>query len=441
MTFTVKHYIHGQLTTGQSSDFLPIYNPSEGSVIGEVCRGTAQDVDAAVQAAKAMFPQWQSLSALKRARILFEFKALLEQNKSNLAALISREHGKVLADAIGEVQRGIEVVEFACGVPHLLKGSFSHTIASGMDCYDLRQPLGVCAGITPFNFPAMVSMWLFPLALACGNTFVLKPSEKDPSASIFLAELLQKAGLPDGVFNIVQGDKIVVDAILNHPDVAAVSFVGSTPVAKYIYETASSHGKRVQALGGAKNHCVVMPDADLTQAVEGIMGAAFGSAGERCMAISVVVAVGDEVGDQLATALQASIAKLVIGPSEDPASQMGPVISEAHRQKIIHYIESGIQQHAKMVVDGRQALMTKHQGFFLGATLFDHVTPQMTIYQDEIFGPVLCMVRVSDLQEAVALINHNPYANGAVIYTQQGANARYFSQHMHAGMIGINVPI
>lgn len=442
MTYTVKHFINGNLTEGQSTNFLPIYNPSQGKVIGNVCQGTVKDVDAAVDIAKEMFAEWRTWSALKRARVLFEFKSLLEQHKNQLAELISREHGKVFADALGEVQRGIEVVEFACGAPHLLKGNFSHTIASGMDCYDMRQPLGVCAGITPFNFPAMVPMWMFPIALACGNTFVLKPSEKDPSVSLYIAELLQKSGLPQGVFNIVQGDKLVVDAILKHPDIAAVSFVGSTPIAKYIYETASVHGKRVQALGGAKNHCVVMPDADITQVVQGIMGAAFGSAGERCMAVSVVVAIGNETADHLVEELKKSVTKLVIGPSDHPSSEMGPVISDAHKQKILQYIETGIAQKAKLVVDGRNTHVAGFEsGFFLGATVFDHVTADMTIYKEEIFGPVLCIVRVDNLQDAITLINHNPYANGTVIYTQNGAGARYFSQHVHAGMVGINVPI
>lgn len=442
MSFVVQHYIQGKLTEGTSTEFFPIYNPSKGQVIGKVCKGTPDDVAAAVDAARAAFPEWRALSALKRARILFEFKSLLEKHKNELAILISREHGKVLSDALGEVQRGIEVVEFACGAPHLLKGHFSHSIAATMDCYDIREPLGICAGITPFNFPAMVPMWMFPLALVCGNTFILKPSEKDPSVSLYLANLLQQAGTPPGVLNIVQGGKEVVDAILKHPEIAAVSFVGSTPIAKYVYENGSAHGKRVQALGGAKNHCVVMPDANIEQVVNGIMGAAYGSAGERCMALSVVVAVGAQTADQLVKELEKSIKQLVIGPSEHLASEMGPVVSAAHREKILDYIASGIAQHAKLVVDGRHAAVAGHEsGFYLSATLFDHVKPDMKIYKEEIFGPVLSVVRVEHLQDAITLINQNPYANGAVIYTQNGGWGRYFAEQVHAGMVGINVPI
>jgi len=438
----VSHFINGELTLGTSQKTSPIYNPSAGEIIAETALGTVSDVDAAVQAAKSSFHPWQNVSALKRARYFFELKSLLEKNKEKLAAIISREHGKVLSDALGEVQRGIEVIEYACAAPQLLKGDFSHSISTGIDCYDMRKPLGVCVGITPFNFPAMVGMWMFPLALACGNTFILKPSEKDPSVSLLLAQLVKEAGFPDGVFNIVQGDKVVVDALLTHPDVAAVSFVGSTPIAHYIYETASKHGKRVQALGGAKNHCVVMPDADLKSAVSGIMGAAYGSAGERCMAISVAVVVGEETANKLIAGLKEEISKLHIGASDDHASEMGPLITAEHRANVVRLIESGIKQKADLVVDGRHVMVKGHEkGFFLGASLFDHVKPEMEIYQKEIFGPVLCVVRVKTLDEAVNLINQNPYANGAAIYTQSGSAARYYAAKIDAGMVGINIPI
>lgn len=442
MKSLIKHYINGEFIGNQSSSNLPVYNPSTGEQIADVCNGTPQMVNEAVKAAVNALTQWREFSSLKRARLLFQFKNLLEQHKTTLAKLISREHGKVLSDASGEVQRGIEVVEFACGAPHLLKGSYSASIATGIDCYDMRQPIGVCAGITPFNFPAMVPLWMFPLALVCGNTFILKPSEKDPSASIFLAELLQQAGVPKGVFNVVQGNKTVVDSILRHPDIAAVSFVGSTPIAKYIYETASSHGKRVQALGGAKNHCVVMNDADIKKIVPGIIGAAYGSAGERCMAVSVVVAVGEATADTLVDELKQAASNLKVGTSDDDKADIGPLISAQHREKILNFIQSGIHQNATLVLDGRHYKVNGNEdGFYLGPTLFDHVTTNMTIYQEEIFGPVLCVMRVDSLKSAVNLINENPFANGAVIYTQNGAAAQYFTQNMHAGMIGVNVPI
>lgn len=438
--YRVKHYIDHGLVDNEGE--LAIYQPATGKQIGEVCRGNSSIVEQAIASAKAAFPAWRNFSSLKRARIFFQFKQLLEQHKQTLAALISKEHGKLLSDALGEIQRGIEVVEFACGAPHLLKGHFSPAIASGVDCYDMRQALGVCVGITPFNFPAMVPLWMFPLALVCGNTFVLKPSEKDPSASLFLAELMQQAGLPKGVLNIVQGDKAVVDSLLTHPDVAAVSFVGSTPIAKYIYETASAHGKRVQALGGAKNHCIIMPDTDIKKILPGIIGAGYGSAGERCMAVSVIVAVGETTAEKLVTELKHQASHLKVGTSDDPAADMGPVISAAHKEKIRHYIQTGIDQQAALIVDGRDISVPGYEnGYFIGPTLFDHVTPEMTIYQEEIFGPVLCIVRVNQLNEAIELINRNPYANGAVIYTQSGSAAAYFTQHIQAGMIGINVPI
>jgi len=442
LTYPLHHFINGEWVAEEEPTLLPIFNPSTGEQQGNVFAGTIATVEHAVAVAKQAFPAWKALSSLKRARLLFNFKSLLEQNKQYLAELISAEHGKVISDALGEVQRGIEVVEFACGAPHLLKGSFSPAIATGMDCYDMHQPIGVCAGITPFNFPAMVPLWMFPLALVCGNTFILKPSEKDPSAARFLAELLQQAGVPNGVFNVVHGDKTVVDALLYHPDMQAISFVGSTPIAKYIYEVASRQGKRVQALGGAKNHCVVMPDADIQKIASGIVGAAYGSAGERCMAVSVVVAVGNETANKLVAELKENASRLKVGASNDPKADMGPIISAQHRAKIMDYIQQGITQQAELVLDGRNCVVPGNEnGFYLGPSLFDRVTDDMTIYQDEIFGPVLCVMRVETLMEAMQLINRNHYANGAVIYTQNGGAAHYFTQNIDAGMIGVNVPI
>ncbi|HWK50954.1 MAG TPA: CoA-acylating methylmalonate-semialdehyde dehydrogenase, partial [Steroidobacter sp.] len=402
---------------------------------------SAQDVHGAVSAAKAAFPAWAETAPLRRARILFKFKELLERNHDALAAAITREHGKVLADARGEVTRGIEVVEFACGIPHLLMGQHSDNIGGGIDNWNLRQPLGVAAGITPFNFPIMVPMWMYPVALACGNTFVLKPSERDPSPSLLVADLLREAGLPDGVFNVVQGDKVAVDALLAHPDVAAVSFVGSTPIAQYIYTEGAKHGKRVQALGGAKNHLVVMPDANLDQAVDALVGAAYGSAGERCMAISVAVAVGD-VADKLVSELAQRARTLQIGNGMEANSEMGPLVTAVHRDKVEGYIAQGEKEGATLVVDGRtHDVRTSNPGFFTGATLFDHVTAGMKIYQEEIFGPVLSVVRVPDLASAVHLINQHEFANGASCFTSDGNAARTFSRLVQAGMVGINVPI
>ena len=437
---TLTHYIGGQKMAGTSGRSSPAYHPASGAVDMKVPLATAAEVDAAVQAARNAFPAWSETPALRRARVLFRFKELLDRHRDELAGLITRQHGKVFADAQGEVTRGIEVVEFACGITNLLKGEHSDTVGGGIDNWNLRQPLGVVAGITPFNFPVMVPMWMFPIALACGNTFVLKPSERDPAPSIRLAELLAEAGLPAGVFNVVHGDKVAVDAILQHPDVQAVSFVGSTPIAEYVHAEAAKRGKRVQALGGAKNHLVVMPDADLEQAADALSGAAYGSAGERCMAISVAVAVG-AVADPLVAALKSRAEKLVISDGMNAKAEMGPLVTSAHRDRVTGYIADGEQAGAKLVVDGRKHAVAGEQGFFLGGTLFDHVTPGMRIYKEEIFGPVLCVVRVPDLVAAVKLINDHEFGNGAACFTADGATARAFSRSVQAGMIGINVPI
>jgi malonate-semialdehyde dehydrogenase (acetylating)/methylmalonate-semialdehyde dehydrogenase len=437
---TIGHWIDGQRTPGGQRR-SPVFNPATGAVTGEALLGDATTVNAAVRAARAAWPAWSETAALRRARIMFRFKELLEAHHDELATLITREHGKVFSDARGEVVRGVEVVEFACGIPQLLKGQFSDNVGGGIDNFSLRQPLGVCVGITPFNFPAMVPMWMFPLALACGNTFVLKPSERDPSASLLLAELLAKAGLPEGVFNVVQGDKEAVDALLRHPGVAAVSFVGSTPIAEYVHAEGTQHGKRVQALGGAKNHLVVMPDADLDQAADALIGAAYGSAGERCMAISVGVAVG-QVADALIGKLAPRIAALRIRDGMEADADMGPLVTDAHRQKVLGYIEDGIASGAKLVCDGRkQAVPGREGGFFVGATLFDHVHPEMKIYREEIFGPVLSIVRVHDLAEALALVNGHELGNGVACYTRDGNTAREFARRVQVGMVGINVPI
>ncbi|MCU0940061.1 MAG: CoA-acylating methylmalonate-semialdehyde dehydrogenase, partial [Burkholderiaceae bacterium] len=408
---------------------------------GLVRLADAATVDAAVQAAKAAFPAWAETPALRRARVMFKFKELLEANRDQLAAAITREHGKVFEDAKGEVTRGIEVVEFACGIPHLQKGEYSEQVSTGIDQFSLRQPLGVCAGITPFNFPCMVPMWMFPVALACGNTFILKPSERDPSPSLLLADLLKQAGLPDGVFNVVQGDKAAVDALLTHPDVAAVSFVGSTPIAEYIQNTGTAHGKRVQALGGAKNHMVVMPDADLDQAVDALIGSAYGSAGERCMAISVCVAVG-RIADDLVARLAQRAKQLKIGDGMDPASEMGPLVTAQHHAKVKGYVDIGVEEGAKLVVDGRALKVPgRDKGFFLGGCLFDQVQPSMRIYKEEIFGPVLSVVRVPDFAAAVQLVNDHEFGNGVALFTADGNTAREFTRRVKIGMVGINVPI
>jgi malonate-semialdehyde dehydrogenase (acetylating)/methylmalonate-semialdehyde dehydrogenase len=437
----VPLWIDGKATASASKRSGIVTNPATGQVIRTVPFANAADVDAAVRAAAAAFPAWRDTTPLRRARILTRFRELVEQHAKELAAIVTEEHGKVFLDAMGSVQRGLEVVEFATGAPHLLKGELSESVGRGVDAYSRRQPIGVCAGITPFNFPAMVPMWMFPVALACGNTFVLKPSEKDPSAAVKLAELLQEAGLPNGVFNVVHGDKEAVDAILAHPEIKAVSFVGSTPVAKYIYATAAAHGKRVQALGGAKNHAVVLPDADLPFTVDALIGAGYGSAGERCMAISAVVAVG-AIADPLVDALAHRASTLKIGPGQAEGMDMGPLITAAHRDKVKGYVDAGVAQGASLVIDGRGHTVPGHeQGFFLGPTLFDRVTPEMTVYQDEIFGPVLIVVRVETLDDAIALINRNPYGNGTALFTGSGGAAQRFEDQIEVGMVGINVPI
>ncbi len=437
----IGHFINNQLVSSHSQRTSDVYNPATGQVIAKVGLATPLEVDQAVAAAKAAFPAWSALPALRRARIMFKFKELLNVHHERLAALITQEHGKVLSDAMGEVTRGLEVAEYATGIPQLLKGEYTEQISRGIDAWTMRQALGVCAGITPFNFPVMVPMWMFPMAIACGNTFVLKPSERDPSACLLLAELLREAGLPEGVFNVVQGDKVAVDAILAHPDVKAVSFVGSTPIAEYIYAKGCAHGKRVQALGGAKNHMVIMPDADLNQTVDALMGAGYGSAGERCMAISVAVAVGD-IADQLVAALVPKVQGLKVNQGMDLSAEMGPVITRIHQHKIIEYINEGVAAGATLLVDGRHINVPDHgQGFFLGGTLFDHVTPAMRIYQEEIFGPVLCIVRVPNFEAALALVNAHEYGNGTAIFTRDGNTAREYTARVQVGMVGVNVPI
>ncbi len=438
---TIPLWINGQSVAPNSTRRGEITNAATGRVVRSVPFADARDVDAAVAAATAAFPGWRALSALRRARIITRFRELMEREQKALARVISEEHGKVFLDAMGEVQRGIEVVEFAAGAPHLLKGGHSALVARGVDAYSRHEPVGVCAGITPFNFPAMVPMWMFPVALVCGNTFILKPSEKDPSASVMMAELLKEAGLPDGVFNVVHGDKEAVDAILHHPGIHAVSFVGSTPIAKYIYATAAAHGKRVQALGGAKNHAVVLPDADLEFAADALIGAAYGSAGERCLAISAVVAVGD-AGDRLVATLAEKAQTLKIGPGTGDNMDMGPLVTCAHRDKVQGYIDAGVKEGARLIVDGRGVKVPGCEGgFFLGPTLFDHVTPEMTIYKDEIFGPVLVVVRANTLDEAIDLVNRNPYGNGTALFTNSGGAAHRFEEQIEVGMVGINVPI
>lgn len=435
------HFIAGRSVPGSSGRTARVYNPATGRVAANVALASAAETQAAVAAAAAALPGWRATTPLARARILFRFKELVERNAAELSALITAEHGKVLSDARGELTRGLEVVEFACGIPHLLKGEFSENVGSDVDSWSLRQPVGVCAGVTPFNFPTMVPMWMFPIAIACGNTFVLKPSERDPSPSLRLAELLAEAGLPDGVFNVVNGDKEAVDALLGDPRVGAVSFVGSTPVAEYIYSEGSRHGKRVQALGGAKNHMVVMPDADLDMAVSALMGAAYGSAGERCMAISVAVAVGD-IADSLVARLAERVQSLRVGPGTDAAVEMGPLVTGDHRDKVRGYVDAGIAEGATLVVDGRRLSVAGfEEGFYLGGCLFDDVTPEMRIYREEIFGPVLCVVRVPDLDGAIALINRHEYGNGTAIFTRDGDSSRRFAQRIEAGMVGINIPI
>jgi malonate-semialdehyde dehydrogenase (acetylating) / methylmalonate-semialdehyde dehydrogenase len=437
----VSHWIGGRIVAGTSGREGAVYDPATGTLTRHVDFASIEEVGAAVEAAKAAFPAWRATSLSKRTDIMFKIRNLVEMHRVELAALLTAEHGKVPSDALGEIARGLENLEFACGIPHLLKGGFSEQVSGGVDVYQIRQALGVVAGITPFNFPAMVPMWMFATAIATGNTFILKPSEKDPSAANYLAELLAEAGVPDGVFNVVHGDKVAVDAILAHPDIAAVSFVGSTPIARYIYETGTKAGKRVQALGGAKNHMIVLPDADIEMAADAAISAGYGSAGERCMAVATIVAVGD-VGDPLVAAIKARLPKITVGPGSDPASEMGPLVTKQHRDKVASYLDSGPAQGATVVTDGREhPLYDESDGFFLGVSLIDHVTPAMDAYRDEIFGPVLTVMRVKTYGEAVQLVNDNPYGNGTAIFTRDGGAARQFQFEVNAGMVGINVPI
>jgi len=440
-TDTLGHFINGQMVAGDGRS-QDVFNPATGAVVRQVALASKATVEQAIAAAEAAFPEWRNTPPMKRARIMFRFKELLEQHADQVVALITEEHGKVLNDALGEFQRGVEVVEYACAAPELLKGEHSKNVGPAIDSWSEFQPLGVVAGITPFNFPAMVPMWMYPMAIVCGNTFVLKPSERDPSAPMFIAGLLKEAGLPDGVFNVVNGDKEAVDTLLEDPRVQAVSFVGSTPVAEYIYRTGTANGKRVQALGGAKNHAIVMPDADMDNTVSALMGAAYGSCGERCMAISVAVAVGEETADILVGKLQDELASLKVGTGTDNNNDMGPLITRPHCEKVRGYVDIGVEEGAELVVDGRGLKVTDHEdGFFLGASLFDRVRPEMKIYQDEIFGPVLCVVRVNSMQEAMDLIDAHEYGNGTCIFTRDGEAARYFSDNIKVGMVGVNVPL
>ena len=437
----IEHFIDGKIVPGTSDRKGKVFNPAIGKQESEVRLGTKQDLDLAVQKAKKAFETWSNVTPIQRARIIFKYKEIIEKNSDLLAKMIVSEHGKVYEDAKGSLTRGLEVVEFACGIPQMLKGDFTENVGTNIDSWSVRQPLGVCAGITPFNFPAMVPMWMFPMAIACGNTFVLKPSEKDPSCPLKLAELFSEAGLPDGVLNVVNGDKEVVDAILEHKDISAVSFVGSTPIAKYIYENAAKNEKRVQALGGAKNHCVVMPDCDLDQAVNGLMGAAYGSAGERCMAQSVAVAVGN-VGDKLVDELSKKVEALKIGPGMDKNSEMGPLVTKEHLERVRGYVDLGIKEGADLVVDGRDIKLQGYEdGYYIGGCLFDNVKKDMRIYKEEIFGPVLSVVRAKDFNEALNLINDHEFGNGTSIYTRDGDAGRTFANQIKVGMVGINIPI
>ncbi|HVM29473.1 MAG TPA: CoA-acylating methylmalonate-semialdehyde dehydrogenase [Candidatus Limnocylindrales bacterium] len=436
----VSHWINGRIVEGASGRQGPVFDPATGRQAKNVDLASVDEVDAAVRAAEDAFPAWRATSISKRTEIMFRIRNLVDQRRKELAAILTAEHGKVPSDALGEIARGLENLEFACSIPTLLKGGYSEQVSTGIDVYQIRQPLGVTAGITPFNFPAMVPMWMFANAIACGNTFVLKPSEKDPSASLFIAQLLQEAGVPDGVFNVVQGDKVAVDRILEHPAIQAVSFVGSTPIAKYIYETGTKHGKRVQALGGAKNHMIVLPDADIDMAADAAVSAAYGSAGERCMAISVVVAVGG-VGDSLVKAIKERLPRIQVGPGSDPSAEMGPLVTREHRDKVASYIGKAADAGASLEADGRDHPLADEDGFYLGVSLIDHVRPDMESYQNEIFGPVLEVLRVDTYDEAVKLINDNPYGNGTAIFTRDGGAARQFQFEVQAGMVGINVPI
>ncbi len=436
---TIGHWIGGESMRGSSGRKGPVFNPATGEQTGEVDFASAKEIDRAVATAKTAFGEWRTWSLSKRSELFFRIYALFDEHREDLAKLLTAEHGKVLSDALGEVQRGIEVIEYVCGIPTLLKGSYSEQASTGVDVYSIRQPLGVAAGITPFNFPAMVPMWMWAPAIACGNTFVLKPSEKDPSASLLTAELLKEAGLPDGVFNVVNGDKVAVDALLEHPDIASISFVGSTPIARYVYENGTKAGKRVQALGGAKNHMIVLPDADIDMAADAAVSAGYGSAGERCMAISVLVAVGD-AADPLVGAIQERLPKVKVGDGMDPESEMGPLVTREHRDKVASYLDSGPEQGATIVADGRDTA-PDGDGFFLGVSLLDNVTPEMDAYRDEIFGPVLSVVRVPTYDDALRLVNENPYGNGVAIFTRDGGVARQFQFDVNVGMVGVNVPI
>jgi len=437
----VGHFIHGQRVNGTGSRSQAVFNPATGARARKLLLGEVADVEAAVASAKAAFPKWSDTPPIKRARVMLRFLELMNKHSNELAAIITAEHGKVFSDAQGEVARGIDVIEFACGIPQLLKGDYTEQVSTGIDNWTTRQALGVVAGITPFNFPCMVPCWMFPVAIAAGNTFILKPSERDPSAALFMADLLKQAGLPDGVFNVVQGDKVVVDALLTHPDVKAISFVGSTPIANYIYETGAKHGKRVQALGGAKNHMVVMPDADMDKAVDALIGAAYGSAGERCMAISVALLVGD-VADKIIPKIAGRARALVVKNGMEADAEMGPIVTRQALERIEGYIAEGVKEGATLVVDGRGLKVAGHEdGFFTGGTLFDNVTPDMRIYKEEIFGPVLACVRVKDFTEAVELINAHEFGNGVACFTSDGHIAREFGRRIEVGMVGINVPI
>ena len=437
----IQHYINGKIYKGSSSRKGKVFNPATGAQESEVILGTKSDLDHAVENAKTAFEKWSQVTPLQRARVIFKYKELIEKNYDELTKLIVSEHGKVYEDAKGSLTRGLEIVEFACGIPQMLKGEFTENVGTNIDSWSMRQPLGVCAGITPFNFPAMVPMWMFPMAIACGNTFILKPSEKDPSCSIRLAQLFSEAGLPEGVLNVVNGDKEVVDSILTNKDIKAVSFVGSTPIAKYIYENAAKNEKRVQALGGAKNHCVVMPDCDMDQAVNGLMGAAYGSAGERCMAQSVAVAVGG-IGDKLVEKLSKKVEALKVGPGLDKNSEMGPLVTKEHLEKVKGYVDLGVKEGAKLVVDGRNIKLQGYEnGFFIGGCLFDNVKKNMRIYNEEIFGPVLSVVRVKDFNDAIQLINDHEFGNGTSVYTRDGDVGRTFANKIKVGMVGINIPI
>jgi malonate-semialdehyde dehydrogenase (acetylating)/methylmalonate-semialdehyde dehydrogenase len=437
----VPHWIAGARVAGTSGRRGPVFNPATGEVAREVDFASVEEVDAAVAAARAAFPAWRATSLSKRTEVMFRIRNLIDAHRRELAAFLTAEHGKVPSDALGEIARGVENLEFSTGVPHLMKGGYSEQVSGGVDVYQIRQPLGVVAGITPFNFPAMVPMWMFANAIACGNAFILKPSEKDPSASIYMAELLAEAGVPAGVFNIVNGDKVAVDRILEHPDIAAVSFVGSTPIARYIYETGTRHGKRVQALGGAKNHMIVLPDADIEMAADAAVSAAYGSSGERCMAVATVVAVGS-AGDPIVEAIGKRLPKIKVGPGSDPAAEMGPLVTKVHRDKVASYLDSAAAQGAEVVADGREhELYRDSDGFFLGVSLIDKVTPAMDCYRDEIFGPVLTVTRAGTYAEALKLVNDNPYGNGTAIFTRDGGAARQFQFDVNVGMVGINVPI